>query len=184
MPLYFARILGFRETDVWAEATAVLNPRDICFTLDLSLSHSFDSSLMHYRLTDVGPAMKNVWKHLWDTQHGAAPVASGQSQGPTFGNMTNWGTDTVDPGWAFAADAGMVQLRRGSGWSLTSAFASQSLAAWRATQSSSVQASTPAAYNAAEMSVINAAGGAGSETSTGSSSERENYRRHRSQRGR
>jgi Flp pilus assembly protein TadG len=173
MPLFFAAVFGFHETDIWAQATAVLTPRDIAFVLDLSLSHTFDSKLMHYRLTNVGGAMKGVWQSLWDTS-----LTASTGNGPSFGNMNSWGTETVDSNWNFANDAGLVRLQRNGSWSLTSAQASQSLAAWRAKQPANVQSSTPAAYTSSEMNVINAAGGAGSENGTSSnSSDRDNYRR-------
>lgn len=173
MPLFFARIFGKEDADVQAQATAVLTPRDIAFVLDLSASHCFDSKLMHYRLTDVGPSMKAVWSHLWDSSQGASTGGSG----PIFGNMRTWGTESVDSGWSFSGDPGLMQLKRGTGWSLSSATASQSLAEWRSKQSAAVQASTPAAYTASEMSVINSATGAGTETSTSNSTQKANYRR-------
>ncbi len=173
MPLFFARALGFNTADVSAQATAVLTPRDICFVLDLSLSHSFDSSLIHYRLTDVGAGLKNVWKFM----HTDSSVGNLAENGPSFGNMNTWGSDTVDSSWDYAGDPGLTQLKRGASWNLTSEWTSQSLAAYRANQSATFQSQNPAAYTAAEMAVINAAGGAGTETSTSSSTDKANYRR-------
>src|SRR6185295_13222979 len=101
---------GKQSANITAQATAVLTPRDICFVLDLSLSHTFDSSLIHYRLTDVGAGMKNVWKSL----NSSSTVGNLASSGPSFGNMNTWGTDTVDSAWNYASDTGLKQLKRGT----------------------------------------------------------------------
>ena len=49
VPLFFANVLGVSNSDVAAQATAVMTPRDISFVLDLSASHNDDSSLRSYR---------------------------------------------------------------------------------------------------------------------------------------
>jgi hypothetical protein len=64
--------------------------------------------------------------------------------GPLFGNMNSWGTADTGPGWDFAGDTGLVKLIKGSNWTLTAAYASQSL-----------QNKGLGAYNAAEMTAIN-----------------------------
>ncbi|GMV98290.1 MAG: VWA domain-containing protein [Phycisphaerae bacterium] len=164
VPLFFGTIFGKSSVDVSATATAVLTPRDIVFVLDLSASHNDDSSLVHYRLTDVN--LRPVWAHLWDTTLAPQPYVDGQAAGPSFGNMNAWGTDTVGPDWDFANDPGLVRLKRGTAWSLTSAWVSQTLSA-----------KGYGTYTAAEMSVINSATGAGTETSTSNSTQKANYRR-------
>ncbi|MBI4581746.1 MAG: VWA domain-containing protein [Planctomycetes bacterium] len=64
--------------------------------------------------------------------------------GPVLGNMNVWGTQTTGPGWDFAKDSGLVRLPKGSKWSLSSAYVSQTL-----------QLKGYGTYNAAEMAVIN-----------------------------
>lgn len=66
------------------------------------------------------------------------------SQGPLLGNMRVWGNNVTGPSWDCTTDPGLVKLQKGVNWTLTSAFASQTLSA-----------KGYGAYNAAEMTVIN-----------------------------
>jgi Flp pilus assembly protein TadG len=130
VPLFFANVFGQSRKDMSAEATAILTPRDIVFVLDLSASHNDDSCLRSYKNTDI--ANRDVWQSLWDTQLAESlgiprPTDGGEPAGPFLGNMNAWGTRTTGPGWDFAGDAGLVRLRKGSSWSLTSAYVSQTL---------------------------------------------------------
>jgi len=165
VPAFFAGVFGLRSVNVSATATAVLTPRDIAFVLDLSASHNDDSSLVHYRLTDI--RNREVWVHLWDTDLAPQPMQNGLPVGPTFGNMTAWGTEVTGPGWNYANDPGLVQLKRGVNWNhLTADWINQSLIA---------QGLTP--YTSKQITTIKTAGSAGPETNRSSSSERANYRR-------
>lgn len=75
-------------------------------------------------------------------------VAFNLAPGPTFGNMDTWGTATTGPGWDFANDAGLVRLKKGSDWSLSSDNISKTM-----------QNKGYGTYNADEMSVINSSSG-------------------------
>ncbi len=68
VPLFFANIFGKSETDVSASATAIMVPRDIAIVADLSGSHTDDSELRHYRLTEIN--LFDVWEGL--------PIESGK----------------------------------------------------------------------------------------------------------
>jgi hypothetical protein len=164
VPLLFARLMGHETADVSAQATAVLTPRDIVFVLDLSASHNDDSSLVHYRLTDI--SNKQVWAHLWDSGIDLQPMLGGVAQGPIFGNMREWGADVTGPSWDYANDPGLIRLRRGSNWGLSSDWVSQSLSS-----------KGYGSYTSSEMNVINSSSGAGTETSYSSSTQKANYRR-------
>lgn len=164
VPVLFANILGIESTNVAAAATAVLVPRDIVFVLDLSSSHNDDSSLVHYRLTDVH--LREVWASLWDAGLAEQPTEGDLPAGPYFGNMNTYGTAVTGPGWDYASDPGLVRLKRGAAWNLTADYVSQTL-----------NAKGYGTYTAAEMSVINSCTGAGTETSTTNSTQKANYRR-------
>jgi hypothetical protein len=58
--------------------------------------------------------------------------------------MRTWGTTNAEPGWDFAADAGLQRLAKSSNWTLTSATASTTLTD-----------KGYGSYNAAEMTAIN-----------------------------
>lgn len=164
VPLFFANVFGRRMGNVSAQATAALTARDIVFVLDLSASHNDDSSLVHYRLAKINN--REVWANLWDTDLAAQPQSGGLPLGPSFGNMKNWGAEVTDPSWDFANDPGLVRLKRGNDWSLTSAWVSQTL-----------NSKGYGSYTSGEMAVINNSDGAGTETGYSSSTQRANYRR-------
>lgn len=71
VPLFFARILGVSETDLTAQATATLIPRDVAFVLDLSASHNDDSSLRSFKKLEIGNY--DVWTHLKDQDKALEP---------------------------------------------------------------------------------------------------------------
>jgi len=122
-----ARLFGVDSVDVSAQATAVVIPRDIVFVLDLSTSHNDDSSLRSYKNVEIGNC--EMWRSLWDTRHGDPPIdaETGLDRGPALGNMAEWGNAITGPGWDYASDSGLVRLRKGSSWSLTSDFVSYTL---------------------------------------------------------
>jgi len=142
MSLFFARVFGIQSANLSAQATAVLTPRDIVFVLDLSGSHNDDSSLVSCKKTEI--ANRGVWEYLWDTQYGPAPVVDGLPSGPSLGNMNLWGDTVTGPNGINTSDPGLFDLPKGSDWTLTSAFVSQTLSA-----------KGYGTYTAEEMSVIN-----------------------------
>lgn len=266
VPLFFARVLGIAQSDLTAQATATLVPRDVAFVLDLSGSHNDDSSLRSFKKTEIGNY--EVWSNLKDdsnalapktdsvgfhsvvevtdngdgtstvsvqltsdgaegtaalshvtfglpeaawslaqstaTSGGGYPVSTGNdpttgvaglkfdgttlgedgtvesdtftfkvpndtlkdlmvvatkagqtadtsvkynlAPGPLLGNMNTWGAQTTGPEWSLGSDGGLKKLQKGSGWTLETAFASQTLKMRGYGQ-----------YNSAEMSVINSA---------------------------
>ncbi len=147
VPLFFARVLGIATTDVAAQATATLIPRDIVFVLDLSGSHHYDSGLRSVKKIDIGN--REVWTYLKDQDLDPVP----DPNGPMFGNMNTWGDNVTGPSWDCTTDPGLVKLQKGSNWTLTSDFASQTLTA-----------AGYGAYNTAEMAVINSSSGDSSTT--------------------
>lgn len=129
--LYFAKALGFQSADLSAEALAVMVPRDIAIVADLSGSHSDDSELRHYKLTDTN--LFDVWANLpgglgdigsnwniddipaeWIEGDGSVP----QAAGPAWGYMTKlgYGTESVDSSYDPAADPGLVELGYNKFW--------------------------------------------------------------------
>jgi hypothetical protein len=97
MSLYFARIFGVRATNLQASATAVLVPRDIAIVADLSGSHTDDSELQHYTITDIN--LYDVWAAL-PIEKGNNGVGNGFDPQPP-GNPTindGEGTSPGNPG--------------------------------------------------------------------------------------
>lgn len=155
--LYFARVFGITETQMSASALAIMVPRDISIVADLSASHSDDSELYHYPLTEIN--LFDVWNALpggSDDIAACEGVSCGSGQvcvggtcsatgpgaqaGPTWGYMDElgFGTETVGPGYAPASDPGLLYLPYNANWTnaqLTSALTAQG-------------------YNAAEVSAI------------------------------
>lgn len=134
--LYFARVFGMTETEMQASALAVMVPRDIAIVADLSGSHTDDSELFHYPLTEIN--LFDVWNALpggaddvgacdniscgsGQTCVAGACVASGPGaqSGPTWGYMDNmgFGTETVDPTYSPTADPGLIYLPYNVNWS-------------------------------------------------------------------
>ncbi len=148
MDLYFARIFGIRQANISAKATAVLTPRDIVFTLDLSGSHKDDSTLRHVKKIDI--YNRPMWVSLWDENSAPNPG----NLGPSFGNMKNWGAATSGPSWDYASDAGLMNLPRSANWTVSSATASQTLSQ-----------QGYGTYKAAEMTAINSSSNDSSSTS-------------------
>lgn len=60
--LLFANIFGFSHTNMGAQATALLVPRDIVLVMDLSGSHTDDSELAKYKKTNIN--LYDVWANL------------------------------------------------------------------------------------------------------------------------
>lgn len=117
LPLFFAPLLGKSYKDLHAKAAAMLIPRDIALVADLSASHTDDSELMHYRLTNI-----NLWD-VWAAMPGGVPVedpaASDQNAGPLFGffEQLGWGDMNIDGGYSPGWDPGLVYLPKNDNWS-------------------------------------------------------------------
>ncbi len=79
VPLYFASIFGIGSTEMTAEATAVLQPRDIAVVADLSASHNDDSELFGYRNGDVN--LLDVWAAV-PVERGVNGVGDGVNPPP------------------------------------------------------------------------------------------------------
>lgn len=62
LSLFFAGLFGHRSKEMSADAIAMMVPRDIVVVADLSGSHTDDSELRHYKLTDIN--MFDVWDTL------------------------------------------------------------------------------------------------------------------------
>ena len=95
--LFFANIFGKSEKDMWAQATAVLIPRDIALVADLSGSHNDDSELRHINDTDVN--LYDIWVAM-PMPKGNNGVGNGIDPPPP-GNPTvndGDGTEPGDPG--------------------------------------------------------------------------------------
>ena len=103
--LFFASVFGKATADVSASATAMLVPRDIAMTVDLSGSMNDDSELKSYRDTKIN--LTEVWRDM----------AEGDD-GPTWGNMVHWGIEEIDPDtYSPQDDNGLTYMRYGSYWS-------------------------------------------------------------------
>jgi len=94
VPLFFAGIFGKTQKDMWAEATAILIPRDIAIVADLSASHNDDSELRHINDTDVN--LYDVWTAL-PMPKGNNGVGNGIDPPPP-GNPTVNDGDGTEPG--------------------------------------------------------------------------------------
>lgn len=133
--LLFARVFGLYESNVSASATAMMVPRDIAIVADLSASHTDDSELAHYKLTNInlydvwddwpggyddGPG--SIWQESevpssWKDSQGNAPNANG----PAWGYLKKMGygsevTTTYNP----ETDPGLIYLPYNTNWSNSS----------------------------------------------------------------
>ncbi len=126
--LYFARVLGYDEKTLAAEATALLVPRDIAIVADLSASHNDDSELGSYLNTNI-----NIWD-VWDGLPGGSDDVNSTwppedlaglpldangfhplTAGPAYGifRKLRFGDLTLDSnGYSPQADEGFVYLPR------------------------------------------------------------------------
>lgn len=117
LPLFFAPLLGKDKKDLYAKAAAMLIPRDIALVADLSASHTDDSELAHYQMTEI-----NLWD-VWSAMPGGTPIedpdASDQNAGPLYGffEQLGWGDMTIDAGYNPAGDPGLVYLPKNTNWS-------------------------------------------------------------------
>ena len=115
----FGRVLGFDKVDLSAEATSVLQARDISVVIDLSGSMKHDSYLRFYDKTQINA--RDIWASL-DGPVPARPYIPGAEHetqyaddtGPMIGVMDLWGNPinpaTYDP----TKDPGLWHLPKGS----------------------------------------------------------------------
>lgn len=134
--LFFARIFGIDSTEMSAQALAAAMPRDIAIVADLSASHTDDSELRNYQLTEVN--LYDVWDALpggandigacADVACGPGQVCSGGTcvtagpgahAGPTWGYMNNlgFGTESIIISYDPTTDPGLIRLPYKSTWS-------------------------------------------------------------------
>lgn len=162
MVLFFAHVFGRSTTNVTASATAMMVPRDIAIAADLSASHTDDSELKNYQLTDIN--LWDVWAALpggfgeansvWDPSEippewidGEGHVA--QAAGPAWGFMKRLGYGSeVSGSYDPVADDGLAYLPYRTSW--TNAELTGQL--------------TAQGYTAAEVNAIMTNGGADSST--------------------
>lgn len=133
--LWFARLFGIHATNVSAQATAVMTPRDIAITVDLSGSINDDSELKSYKLTEIN--LFDVWNALpggsddvsacddivcGDGQTCAdgvcVPRGPGAQSGPAWGYFDRLGFGTTDLGSSYnpATDPGLIRLAYNANW--------------------------------------------------------------------
>jgi len=131
--LTFANIFGVSRKDMGARAAAMIVPRDISVVIDLSGSMNDDSELQHYDQTAIN--LWDIWAALPKEKgnngigSGVDPpppgnppcnddfgLDSGDTAGPTWGRMYEWGSAVIDEGYDPAADAGLFYLPYKQSW--------------------------------------------------------------------
>lgn len=159
--LYFARVFGITETQMSASALAIMVPRDIAIVADLSASHSDDSELYHYPMTEIN--LFDVWNALpggADDISACAGVSCSAGQvcvggtctatgpgaqaGPTWGYMDQlgFGTQTVGPGYSPAADPGLLYLPYNVNWTNAQLTAALTAQGYNATERTAIMSRT------------------------------------------
>ncbi|MBN1343994.1 MAG: VWA domain-containing protein [Phycisphaerae bacterium] len=115
--LFFANIFGRSEKDMFAEATAILVPRDIAIVADLSASHTDDSELC--RINDTTVNLYDVWAAMPGGMDEGDPNWSPQKAGPTWGTwmeQAGFGEMTLDSSYDPTTDSGLLYLPRYNTW--------------------------------------------------------------------
>lgn len=118
--LFFASVFGKHSTEIAAEATALMAPRDIAVVADLSGSINFDSQLRSYKDTEIN--LYDVWAGL--PTNGAVGGGGGPGGGPAPLDGPAWGyfremgfgTEPIPSNYDPNADAGLVRLPYRSSW--------------------------------------------------------------------
>jgi len=128
--LLFGRALGVEGADMQASAIAMLVPRDISLVIDLSGSMNDDSELRHYKQfpsETAGqpdrPGVQINLRDVWCALNGPAPsrpylpglptrTQYATDTGPTYGRMTNWGTNIVLGQYNPTTDPGLLYLKK------------------------------------------------------------------------
>lgn len=133
LPLSFAQVLGESYRGLQAQAAAVLVPRDIAVVIDLSNSMCWDSTLRSWNRGDGGYAnLRDVWCAL-DGPEPARPYVPGSApsavdateyqadSGPTFGEMTQWGSALVPGSYSASSDPGLWYIPKSSACTVAAA---------------------------------------------------------------
>lgn len=129
LALKFARIFGYNEAEIDAEAIAMMVPRDIAVVADLSGSHTDDSELRNYRTTEIN--LFDVWDGFPGGIDEAGSMWTGtefpvdgngyspQMAGPAWGIMKRlgYGTESIDSSYNPATDPGLLYLPKNVTWS-------------------------------------------------------------------
>ncbi|MCK4342255.1 MAG: VWA domain-containing protein [Phycisphaerae bacterium] len=120
IPLTFAQVFGLTNTELHAQSTAVLVPRDIALVIDLSNSMNWDSQTRFWDRGDGGYSnLRDIWCAL-DGPEPARPYIPGPEDqteyatdtGPTYGHMTEWGDPLEPDSYNPASDPGLYYIRR------------------------------------------------------------------------
>lgn len=96
VPLYFASVFGIHSTEMTAQATAMLKPRDIAIVADLSASHNDDSELAAYQNGDVN--LMDVWSAI-PIERGVNGVGDGVNPPPPGDPLNPAPAPTRGPGY-------------------------------------------------------------------------------------
>jgi len=129
LPLIFGGFTGLIDTDVTAEAIAMLLPRDIAIVADLSGSHSYDSRLRYYRQAEIN--LFDVWAGLpggindddsvWDDVNAEdlSAAEAAQRSGPAWGlfKRLGFGRTDIPSNYEPNQDSGLVRLPEDRNWS-------------------------------------------------------------------
>ncbi len=129
--LFFAPVLGHNFSNVSADAIGMMVPRDIVIAADLSASHTDDSELRHYNVTNIN--IWDVWNALpggiddagslwnpaaippgWVNPDGSVPMAAGPAWG--YMKQLGWGTQTINAAYDPTTDAGLISLPYKAKW--------------------------------------------------------------------
>lgn len=145
--LIFSRVMGFNTTDVTAQATAALLPRDISVIIDTSSSMRYDSQL---KFRDE--RMVNA-RDVWASMNGpepARPYIPGDDDeteyagdtGPALGIMTAWGDSANSDSYSASTDPGLWYLPLGQSCNLAAVITGLQGRGYTASQITKVTAST------------------------------------------
>lgn len=143
----FGRVIGFDTLKITAQATAVLQPRDISLVIDLSGSMKHDSYLRFYDQTQINA------RDMWASLDGPAPArpytpgAEHQTEyatdsGPTIGVMDTWG-DPINPvDYDPTTDPGLWYLPKGSSCNIAAVSSKLQARGYTASQMATVLSAT------------------------------------------
>lgn len=120
LPLTFAHIFGVGQTDLWADSTAMLIPRDIAVVIDLSGSMGYDSMTTDWNRNDGG--YSNA-RDIWAALNGPEPdrpyepgseleTQYASDTGPTWGLLNNWGNALLPGSYSPGSDPGLIFIQK------------------------------------------------------------------------